>query len=380
MGSQTSLPAPCGPFQVGYIDLMTEGSTTTGSFIRIHYPAPANTSTSEPPLWTGKKCTVGMVNSMVACIWNWPSWGNCSEYLGLDFARKVFTPASYAATFNFGWGYSSAQKFTIPICKDAPIAPHVGSGWPVVVFSHGMGSNRYTMSQVCYQLASMGVVVVAIDHREGSAFWSFSKEGDKVEEIHHLFVPVDEHEYEVRNKQVNHRCEEVIRTIEILDKLSQGKPVPNVYEDSIKTDLTFLKSSLDLTSHLYLMGHSLGGATVLLASSVDARVKAVLALDPWMFCLASQKFQIDKATLVVNSEKFLHRNNLRVIEEASKNISDVRFKVFPIGVHLSSTDLPSVFTQTALRKALGFMDVVQPETVTVELNKIVWDWFKNFIN
>ena len=170
MGCQTSLPAPCGPFQVGYIDLMTEGPPTNSSFIRIYYPAPANTCTSEPPLWTGKNCKVGMVNSMVACIWNWPSWGNDSEYLGLDFARKMLSPSCYAASFNFWWGYSSAQNFTIPICKAAPIAPHAGSGWPVVVFSHGIGSNRYTMSQVCYQLTSMGVVVVAIDHREGSAF------------------------------------------------------------------------------------------------------------------------------------------------------------------------------------------------------------------
>ena len=111
-------------------------------------------------------------------------------------------------------------------------------------------------------------------------------------------------------------------------------------------DLTMLQSSMDLTSHLYLMGHSFGGATVLLASSLDTRVKAVLALDPWMFPLANQEFTIDKPTQVVNTVQFVNKNNLRVIEEALKNNTDIKFEVYRNGVHLSVTDIPCVLTQT----------------------------------
>ena len=235
------------------------------------------------------------------------------------------------------------------------------------------------MSQLCYQLASMGVVVVSVEHREGSGFGTIFKDGEKVEEIPHLRVPVNEHEYEVRNRQVNHRCDEVLRAIDILDKINAGQTLSNVVADHDDMDLSMLQSSMDLTSHLYLMGHSFGGSTVLLASSLDTRVKAVLALDPWMLPLAKQKFTIDKPTQVVNTVQFVNKNNLRVIEEASKNNNDIKYEVYLNGVHLSVTDIPCVFTQTPLRMGLGFMDKVSPETVIVETNKIVWDWLRNLI-
>jgi len=292
-----------------------------------------------------------------------------------------FTPSSFLSTFSLGWSLLG-KNLTIPICKAASIAQHAGSGWPVVVFSHGMGCNRFTMSQVCYQLASMGVVVVAVEHREGSGFSSTFKEGGSVEEIPHLHVPVDEHEYEVRNNQVNHRCDEIDRVIDILAKLNAGESVTNVTEnidDENKLGLNILKSSLDLTNNLYLMGHSFGGSTVLLSSN-HPRVKAVLALDPWMFPISRQKLKIEKPTLVINTEKFVNQNNLKVIEEAFVNGSDVKFKLYKNGVHLSATDIPSVFTQTVLRKGLGFMDKVEPELVMVEINKMVWDWLGKLIN
>ena len=203
-----------------------------------------------------------------------------------------------------------------------------------------------------------------------------------MEKIPHLHVPVDEHEYELRNKQVNHRCDEIDRAIDILAKLNAGESVTNVtenFDDENKLGLNIFKSSLDLTHNLYLMGHSFGGSTVLLSSN-HPRVKAVLALDPWMFPISRQKLKIEKPTLVINTEKFVNQNNLKVIEEAFVNGSDVKFKLYENGVHLSATDIPSVFTQTVLRKGLGFMDKVEPELVMVEINKIVWDWLRKLIN
>ena len=70
-----------------------------------------------------------------------------------------------------------------------------------------------------------------------------------MEEIPHLRVPVDEHEYEVRNRQVNHRCDEVLRAIDILDKINAGQTLSNVIADHECMDLTMLQSSMDLASH-----------------------------------------------------------------------------------------------------------------------------------
>ena len=44
--SSNSLPPPEGPFQVGYVDIMTHGTPDQGVFFRLHYPAPAHTKVS----------------------------------------------------------------------------------------------------------------------------------------------------------------------------------------------------------------------------------------------------------------------------------------------------------------------------------------------
>eukprot|EP00092_Neocalanus_flemingeri_P039065 GFUD01042525.1.p1 GENE.GFUD01042525.1~~GFUD01042525.1.p1 ORF type:complete len:431 (+),score=110.80 GFUD01042525.1:118-1410(+) len=379
---QTSLPAPLGPFQVGYLDLMTPGLPQDSSLLRIYYPAPSNTSITSPPLWADKECRAGMLRFIQMAAWDWPTWVNNSEFNLLFAAKKILlSPAGFLTGFSLGWPLIGTVR-TIPIARAAPLASHVGSGWPVVVFSHGMGCNRFNMSQLCYQLASRGVMVVAVEHREGSGFGTFYMKGDTLENIPHLQVPVDEDEYRVRNKQINHRCEEVLRAIDLLVKINAGEAITNVIDknnNAIKSDLTILKSSMDLTNNLYLAGHSFGGSTVLLASSLNTKVKAVFAMDPWMYPLAEQKFEIAKPTLVVNTDIFVNPNNLKVINEASKNNSDVTFEVLEGGVHLSPTDLPMAFP-TVLRKVLGMKGTVDAEVTMVEINKIVWQWLKNLIS
>ena len=37
--------------------------------------------------------------------------------------------------------------------------------WPLIVFSHGLGCARFTYSQICYDLASYGFMVIAPEHR-----------------------------------------------------------------------------------------------------------------------------------------------------------------------------------------------------------------------
>ncbi|KAL6713809.1 hypothetical protein ACLMJK_008301 [Lecanora helva] len=64
---------------------------------------------------------------------------------------------------------------TIPAIRDAKIAP-LSKGlerWPVMVFSHGLGGSRNAYSHITGSLASHGMVVVAPEHRDGSAPISF---------------------------------------------------------------------------------------------------------------------------------------------------------------------------------------------------------------
>jgi len=41
--------------------------------------------------------------------------------------------------------------------------------WPLVIFSHGLAGGRNVYSHLCSRLAASGMVVLAIEHRDGSA-------------------------------------------------------------------------------------------------------------------------------------------------------------------------------------------------------------------
>jgi platelet-activating factor acetylhydrolase len=41
--------------------------------------------------------------------------------------------------------------------------------WPLVIFSHGLAGSRTAYSQLCSEMAASGRVVLAIEHRDGTA-------------------------------------------------------------------------------------------------------------------------------------------------------------------------------------------------------------------
>ena len=242
--------------------------------------------------------------------------------------------------------------------------------------------SRATMSQLCYQLASQGVVVAAVEHRDGSgcgsSFVTETEAGDLVMcPVPHRHVAAGRGEYEARHGQIRQRSDEIRRVIDILAKLNAGESIPTLVDTDV--DLTGLASCLDMTTNLFLLGHSFGGSSVLLAASEDPRVKAVLALDPWMFPLSRHKFTIRTPTEVINTEKFLNDNNLQVIKNAAIDDTVVKFRVMGSGVHLSATDVPAVFLSQAIRRGLGFMDKVEPEQVMEETNQLVLRWLQKNI-
>ena len=69
-----------------------------------------------------------------------------------------------------------------PCAVDAePLPPPAESrGWPVVVFSHGLGGNNDIYVKTCSDLASRGMVVVSLDHEDGSGSYAQTEAGDAV--------------------------------------------------------------------------------------------------------------------------------------------------------------------------------------------------------
>lgn len=162
---------------------------------------------------------------------------------------------------------------TIPASQDAQLLTppeHVGR-WPVMVFSHGLGGTKNAYSHLTGSLASHGMVVVAPEHRDGSAPTSYmhSSHGSPPQAVDYRALPhkpspeVDES----RNKQLEIRLWEMGLIHEALLKLdSSPRKLHNIAaQTSPESDLlnTFA-SALDVHTpgKISWSGHSFGAATV----------------------------------------------------------------------------------------------------------------------
>lgn len=131
--------------------------------------------------------------------------------------------------------------------KDAEILNNQNKRYPVIVFSHGLGGNRLIYSSICSDLASHGFVVVAIEHRDGSA--SLAK-GLEDEWIQYDNVPPEI--WGFRHHQLGQRVSEVDLCLAGLDEIA--------LKGLNDTNAPQFKGKLDMKS-LVMAGHSFGGAT-----------------------------------------------------------------------------------------------------------------------
>lgn len=118
--------------------------------------------------------------------------------------------------------------------------------WPVVIFSHGLGGTDTLYSTLCGSLASYGMVVFAIEHRDHSASSTIIRE-DGVQDEHIEYIsPVDQEDPELRRRA---RYMLAQRNYELR---MLGKEIHALEGD--------LADVLDL-DHVSIVGHSFGAAT-----------------------------------------------------------------------------------------------------------------------
>lgn len=51
-------------------------------------------------------------------------------------------------------------------------APEGSQGWPIVLFSHGLTGTMEMYTQFCREMASLGAIVLAVEHQDGTAVYS----------------------------------------------------------------------------------------------------------------------------------------------------------------------------------------------------------------
>ncbi|CAM9781255.1 unnamed protein product [Bubo scandiacus] len=307
-GTQSlALPQGKGPHPVGCADVMV-GHTRQGLFLRLFYPCLPRAG-AERPLWIPRYEYCGGLADFALLSRRW-----CAPLLSVAIG-----------------------SCRVPVSWKGPFKP-CRSGYPLIIFSHGLGAFRTLYSSVCSELASWGFVVAALEHRDHSASVTYfcPAEAGREEWIPYQRVPQGQKEFYFRNKQVHQRAEECVRALQLFKDISSGKSVPNILHQDF--DLSVLKDSVDLTK-VAVMGHSFGGVTAVLALVKEPGFRCAVALDAWMFPLENSLYpEVPKPVLFINTEKFQTPESVAKMKRLSSRNSQTKIITILGSVHQSQTD------------------------------------------
>jgi len=206
------------------------------------------------------------------------------------FFKQPVMPTSLAISL-FVWNTQITAVENAP-----PLVPPV-SRFPVMIFSHGLGGSRNAYSQWCGSVASYGVFVAAIEHRDGTAPASVVRAGTEKQ----LSVPYrriteyNDQTKPLRSAQLAQRMYEVAQLVSVLRDINHGKEIDCIDEKKLSI-LDRLKGLLNTKrGEMIMAGHSFGAATTVAVCKDKENVeidyplkdefKAALCLDIWAMVL-----------------------------------------------------------------------------------------------
>ncbi|MFK8848348.1 alpha/beta hydrolase family protein [Streptomyces sp. Ac-502] len=149
---------------------------------------------------------------------------------------------------------------------DAPVAPHGGRGFPVVLYSPGAADPRSLGSMLCDELASRGYVVVSIDH-------TYEAPGVQFPDGRVAYSRMREEAGKVRGPEQMTALLKKLTAVRVadtrfvLDELGRSVVLPRM-----------LRGVLDLRA-VGMFGQSGGGFTAAQAMHDDRRIRAAVNLD-----------------------------------------------------------------------------------------------------
>ncbi|KAF2771911.1 PAF-acetylhydrolase family member [Teratosphaeria nubilosa] len=274
----SKLPKPTGPYDVGAIDVevpVPEPRKVGDAVFKanhqpafkldtvlftLYYPAIKGARSSKPRhRWFPKPISLIAEGYATAAHFN------------NFFSRAIFTTAL--------WGLAGSieiqAKVDVPLLEGKKDDEKNMGQFPVVVLSHGDVSSRTDYTAYCGELASRGVVVAAIEHRDGSCPGSVVHLPDgKIRNV--LLFRADQlkpdegrdkvSNDEWRSKKLAFRDAEIEETVAVLRDLNAGNGA-EVFQQNYRhegKDLDQWGSRLNF-SQLAIAGHSFGATGALQA-------------------------------------------------------------------------------------------------------------------
>jgi pimeloyl-ACP methyl ester carboxylesterase len=253
---------PTGPHHVGVVDTFfkrpkqPQSPATTNNLshltVRVLYPSSEPCQTPIPFLSLGSKI--------------------CDLFV--QFGAPPFLKSA-------GWMLNGWLLITLPFRRNGSLMTNEKDRkLPVVIYSHGLSGCNALYSAQAGNLASHGYVVFQIEHRDGSPPLTIDELGNEIEFNQAIYEKIETLEDGSKlegEAYVSGRREQLeIRIAEVLDLakiITSGR--------GSEKSISFLRDKLDLKAGIHLIGHSMGGATVLGASGREShRFRSVIVHDP----------------------------------------------------------------------------------------------------
>jgi predicted dienelactone hydrolase len=246
-----AIPAPDGPYQVG---------TTIYEL----------TDSSRKELYSGKD----EARRFQIQVWYPSEPGPADEQAGWMSHADVFTKSISTGILDlppFFLDHLALVK--IPAYRDSAVA--FGSGFPVILFSHGWTGFAAQNTGQALQLASNGYIVIGVQHTYGAVVTVFDDGTVAPNNPDALPRDAPDAEYDVAaDKLVDQWAGDLSFA---LDYMTEQNSNPN----------SPFFNTLDL-SRVGVYGHSTGGGAAIQFCGTDARCKAVLGQDPFMRPVATE--------------------------------------------------------------------------------------------
>jgi platelet-activating factor acetylhydrolase len=258
------------------------------------------------------------------------------------------------------WLFHNMRNAVLAAIEGAPVA---AGNWPIVLFSHGLGGSLEMYSHVNQQLASSGLVVVVLNHCDGSASVASPADG-QVEYYRQISREVrdniDGAGFRFRNAQLRQRVRELRAVLtDLLDRKRHAVTAKTGTAAVTLDDVLFTVDAANVSA----VGHSFGAATALTAAHEDDRIARAVLLDAWMEPVdeAARDGLGDRVPVLhLLSEHFFHwRDNFESTQQHARGNTHAqsRLAVLHGSRHNNFSDIP-VFSPRVNRwmKSAGTID------------------------
>ncbi|KAF7196745.1 putative 1-alkyl-2-acetylglycerophosphocholine esterase, partial [Pseudocercospora fuligena] len=234
--------------------------------------------------------------------------------------------------------------------------------FPVLIFSPGLHGSRFLSLSQAQSIASQGYNIILLDHAYDTAIIEFPN-GDIV--TRRNFTTVEE-----LDELVRVRVEDVSFVIDQLE--DKQSPLGQLLSDE--------------NCEIGIYGHSLGGATSILASYLDSRIKAIVDLDgyPYGFNTAGTRedpvFHLPSG---LDTPTLLFTNSTAPLGSIWDSFTGWKKRLtLKGGTHTAFTDLPLLVDVLDLREKLpvGFVEDVVGEIEGVRARDVVGEYVGAFFD